>query len=61
MLLRVLLLPFRALVTVIGLLLKAILIPLRMIVGSMLLQLGMFLVFIAIVAVLAYFAYQWLI
>lgn len=60
MLLSVMLVPFRILATVIKLLVRLALFPLRMIVAGMLLQVGIFLVFIAIVAVLAYFIYQWL-
>lgn len=60
MLLSVLLIPFRILATVIKLLVRLTFFPLKMIVAGMLLQVGMFLVFIAVVAVLVYFAYQWL-
>ena len=60
MLLSVLLIPFRILATVIKLLVRLTLFPLKMIVAGILLRVGMFLVFIAVVAVLAYFAYQWL-
>lgn len=60
MLLSVMLVPFRILATVIKLLVRLALFPLRMIVAGMLLQVGIFLVFIAIAAVLAYFIYQWL-
>ena len=58
MLLRVLLLPFSILATVMRLLVKVILMPLKMIVAGVLLQVGMLLVFVAIVGVMAYFAYQ---
>jgi hypothetical protein len=43
----------------IKLLVRLILLPLKMIVAGMLLQIGMLLVFIAIVAVLGYYIYQW--
>ena len=59
MLLQGLLFPFKMLAIAIKLLVRLILLPLKMIVAGMLLQIGMLLVFIAIVAVLGYYIYQW--
>ena len=59
MLLQVLLFPLKILTTAIKLLVRFILMPLKMIVAGMLLQIGMTLVFIAIVAGLGYYIYQW--
>jgi hypothetical protein len=59
MLMGLVLLPFKVLSTIIKLLFKIALMPLKMVVGGLLLQLGMLLVLIAIIAALAYFAYHW--
>ena len=59
MLLAIILLPFKIMATLLKLLLKLLLLPIKMIVGGLLLQIGLFLIFLAILAVLAYFAYQY--
>lgn len=60
MLLRVILIPFKILAAVVKLLVRVILVPIRMAVTGCLLRVGFLLLLIVIVAVLAYFAYQWL-
>ena len=60
MLVRVILIPFKILAAVVKLLVRVILVPIRMAVTGCLLRVGILLLFIAIVAVLAYFVYQWL-
>ena len=57
---RVILIPFKILATVVKLLVRVILVPIRMAVTGCLLQAGIFLLFMAIVGVLVYFVYQWL-
>jgi hypothetical protein len=59
MLLQGLFFPFKILAIAIKLLVRLILLPLKLIVAGMLLQIGMSLVFIAIVVVLGYYIYQW--
>lgn len=58
--LGLLLIPFKMVAAIIRLVIRVILWPLKLIVGGCLLHIGILLIFIAIVAVLAYFAYHWL-
>jgi len=53
-------LPFRLSLFVFKLLLKLVLIPIKMVVAGLLIQLGMFLVVIADVAVLIFYIYNWI-
>ena len=57
---RVILIPFKILAAVVKLLVRVILVPIRMAVTGCLFRVGILLLFIAIVAVLAYSVYQWL-
>ena len=57
---RVILIPFKILAAIVKLLVRVVLVPIRMAVTGCLLRVGILLLFIAIVAVLAYFVYQWL-
>lgn len=58
--LGLLLLPFKIVAAIIRLVIRVILLPLRLIVGGCLLHIVILLIFIAIMAVLAYFIYHWL-
>ena len=60
MLLTVLLLPLRLLWFAVGLVVKIVLLPIKAIAAGLMLQLALLVGFVAVLAVLAYFVYQWL-
>ncbi len=61
MLLTVLLLPLRLLWFAVGLVVKIVLLPIKAIAAGLMLQLALLVGFVAVLAVLAYFVYQWLV
>ena len=60
MLLTVLLLPLRLLWFAVGLVVKIVFLPIKAIAAGLMLQLALLVGFVAVLAVLAYFVYQWL-
>ncbi len=60
MLLTVLLLPLRLLLFTVGLVVKIVFLPIKAIAAGLMLQLALLVGFVAVLAVLAYFVYQWL-
>jgi hypothetical protein len=61
MLLSILFLPLRLLWFAVRLLLKIVLLPVKAIAVGFMLQIAMLLAFVAILAVIAYFVYQWVV
>jgi hypothetical protein len=61
MLLFILFLPLRLLWFAVRLLLKVVLMPVKAIAVGLMLQIAMVLAFVAVLAVLAYFVYQWIV
>jgi hypothetical protein len=61
MLLSILFLPLRLLWFAVRLLLKIVFLPVKAIAVGFMLQIAMLLAFVAILAVIAYFVYQWVV
>jgi hypothetical protein len=54
-------LPFKLVWFAVRLAFKIVLMPIKAIVAGLMLQLALFLAFIAVIAVVAYFVYQWIV